>query len=212
MRKETIALALALALSAASCGGDPPEDPGGPGASSSGGKGGSGGEAGGGGEGGGAALSCEAVDEPSLGEVTIAVTNGRSTGVFYRDDKGDFERHDAPYEVTFESLPEAESHPLLEGCGSPPLDWNPGALFEIPPGKTATFTWSGLLWERRKLPGECEHEYCADAVAPDAGEVGAVTAKLFESCDPDTETCSGPLDVTVPLTYGDTEVKIAVEP
>ncbi|AUX46891.1 uncharacterized protein SOCE26_084000 [Sorangium cellulosum] len=179
--------------------------------------------AGGGGSGG--AVDCSAFhdDEPGS-QVTFTVTNHRATPIYYYaaecferfrvgPEGGDLGKADLPSaEMTCEEAQTADDWPL---------DCHGDTAIEIAAGQSATFHWTGLLYEPREMPVACAAQpenplaaNCPRAVAVQPGGF-EFSLQLFGAVTCEEGPCSSPIDpftVEQGFTYpGDTAVAIAVD-
>ncbi|KYF65878.1 hypothetical protein BE11_33610 [Sorangium cellulosum] len=197
-------------------------DQGGDGGSGGGpdGSGGSGGNGGSSGENG-----CSAFEDDAPGtKVTIRVTNHRATSIYHHDNEcaerfrigpegGPLGTADYPWVyMTCEEVQTADDWP--QDCFG-------GDTFEIAAGESATFSWSGLLYETQQMPIACaaqpDNPFANDcpravAVQPGAFKIALV---LFGAATCEAEgLCSlgEPFTVEQGFTYpDDTAVELSVD-
>ncbi|MGK3968332.1 hypothetical protein WMF38_29640 [Sorangium sp. So ce118] len=189
------------------------------------GDGGSGGGPDGNGGSGGGEVDCSAFEDDEPGTtVTITVTNHRATSIYYSGNDcfdrfrigpegGSLGRADFPWVyMTCEEVQTEENWPL---------DCHGGETFEIAAGESATFSWSGRLYETQQMPISCaaqpDNPFVNDCPRAVAVQPGAFTIafELFSSstCG-DVVLCSlsEPFTVEQGFTYpDDTAVEISVD-
>ncbi|KYF93370.1 hypothetical protein BE17_53145 [Sorangium cellulosum] len=192
---------------------------------SGGGQGGDGGSGGGPDGDGGGEVDCSAFEDDEPGTaVTITVTNHRATSIYYSGNEC-VERFRIGPEGG--SLGTAEYPWVYMTCEEVqteedwPLDCLGGDTFEIAAGESATFSWSGLLYETQQMPIACAANpdnpfanNCQRAVAVQPGAF-KIAFDLFS-----TSTCeavglcalSDPFTVEQGFTYpDDTAVELSVD-
>ncbi|WP_437333470.1 hypothetical protein [Sorangium sp. So ce394] len=215
---------VSICLLASACVDSTTVGPGGPTSSSSGG--GQGGDGGSGPGPGGGAVDCSAFEDDEPGpQVTFTVTNNRATPIYY---------HNAQCSDRFRVAPEggqlgnAELSNIEMTCEEVqtaehwPLDCHDATVIEIAAGQSATFGWTGVLYERQQMPSACAVRpdnpfvaFCSRAVAvqPGALEIaielfGAAKCELSSICS----YPSAPFTVKQDFTYpDDTAVAIAID-
>jgi hypothetical protein len=178
----------------------------GSGGSGAGGTGGSGGSGGSTSEGGNGGSSCEIENDEAEGDLTIVVTNQRTTPVYYPAATNSCNRRLA---IAFASVPDATNGTL--GCRTLPLDCFGGEGEQLAPGASHSYTWSGLLAEDVPVPTGCDPNQgqgtfvCDRGVAPAAGEEGSVEAYLKGTCDSiyEYDYCEDPITVSGTFVHGD---------
>ncbi|KYF88972.1 hypothetical protein BE20_02530 [Sorangium cellulosum] len=196
---------------------------------SGGGQGGDGGSGGGGGSGGnggsGGEVDCSAFEDDAPGTpVTITVTNHRATSIYYPGnecverfrigpDGGRLGTADYPWVyMTCEEVQTADDWP--QDCFG-------GSTFEIAAGETATFSWSGLLYETQQMPIACaaqpDNPFADDCPRAVAVQPGAfkIALELFGAATCEDEglcSLSEPFTVEQRFTYpDDTAVELSVD-
>ena len=208
-----------------------PADPAGSTSSSAsgGGQGGDGGSSGGpdgsgGSGGGGGAIECSAFDNEAPGtRVTFTVTNHRATPIYYRYTEC-YERFRVGPEGGRPGKAEIPSVVMtceeVQTAGNWPLDCLDDTAIEIAAGQSATFHWTGLLYEPEEMPIACSAQpdnpfaaHCLRAVAVQPGAF-EIALDLFGAATCEGGLCSldEPFTVEQGFSYpDDTAVAIAVD-
>ncbi|WP_437283261.1 hypothetical protein WME90_22580 [Sorangium sp. So ce375] len=206
-----------VCLLVSACGSGQGGDGGGSGGSDS-----SGGADGGGGSGG--AVDCSAFDGDEPGtQVTFTVTNHRATPIYYRGAEC-IERFRVGPEGgppgTADRPRAALTCEEVQTSDDWPLDCLDGSAIEIAAGQSATFHWTGLLYEPEEMPIACSAQpdnpfaaHCLRAVAVQPGAF-EIALDLFGAATCEGGLCSldEPFTVEQGFSYpDDTAVAIAVD-
>ncbi|WP_437755712.1 hypothetical protein [Sorangium sp. So ce1389] len=189
------------------------------------GDGGSGGGPDGNGGNGGGEVDCSAFEDDEPGTpVTITVTNHRATPIYYSGNEcterfrigpegGSLGTADYPWVyMTCEEVQTEDEWPQ---------DCLGGDTFEIAAGESATFSWSGLLYETQQMPIACaanpDNPFANDCPRAVAVQPGAfkIAFELFaaSTCE-DEGLCAltEPFTVEQAFTYpDDTAVELSVD-
>ncbi|XXX73284.1 hypothetical protein WMF30_37115 [Sorangium sp. So ce134] len=189
------------------------------------GQGGDGGSGGGpDGSGGSDVVDCSAFDNDEPGtRVTFTVTNYRATPIYHGGHEC-FERFRVGPEGGRLGTADFPSVQLtceeVQTEGDWPQDCYDGSAIEVAAGQSATFYWTGLLYEPQQMPMACAArpdnpfaQNCPRAVAVQPGAFEFVL-ELFSTatCEDGMCSLSDPFTVEQGFTYPDDEaVEIAVD-